>query len=69
MHNKKYDRFSGKSAEKRDENEMEIYINVKNFGKIKEARVNIGNFTVFVGNNNSGKTQLMELIYGIIKFA
>lgn len=69
MHNKKYDRFSGKSAEKRDENKMEIYINVKNFGKIKEARVNIGNFTVFVGNNNSGKTQLMELIYGIIKFA
>lgn len=48
---------------------MEIYINVKNFGKIKEARVNIGNFTVFVGNNNSGKTQLMELIYGVIKFA
>lgn len=48
---------------------MEIYINVKNFGKIKEARVNIGNFTVFVGNNNSGKTQLMELIYAIIKSA
>ena len=48
---------------------MEIYINVKNFGKIKEARVNIGNFTVFVGNNNSGKTQLMELIYAVIKSA
>ena len=46
---------------------MEIYINVKNFGKIKSARVNIDNFTVFVGNNNSGKTQLMELIYAIIK--
>ena len=54
---------------KRDENVMEIYINVKNFGKIKEARVNIGNFTVFVGNNNSGKTQLMELIYAVIKSA
>lgn len=53
---------------KRDENVMEIYINVKNFGKIKEARVNIGNFTVFVGNNNSGKTQLMELIYEVIKY-
>lgn len=53
MHNKKYDNFSGKSEEKREEKRMEIYINVKNFGKIKEARVNIGNFTVFVGNNNS----------------
>lgn len=46
---------------------MEIYVNVKNFGKIKEARVNISNFTIFVGNNNSGKTQLMELIYIILK--
>ena len=47
--------------------EMEVYINVKNFGKISSARVNISNFTVFVGNNNSGKTQLMELIYAVIK--
>lgn len=46
---------------------MEVYVNVKNFGKIKDARVNISNFTVFVGNNNSGKTQLMELIYTVIK--
>lgn len=47
--------------------DMEVYISIKNFGKIKEARVNISNFTVFVGNNNSGKTQLMELIYTVIK--
>lgn len=46
---------------------MQVYINVKNFGKIREARVNISNFTIFVGNNNSGKTQLMELIYTVIK--
>lgn len=47
--------------------DMEVYISIKNFGKIKEARVNISNFTIFVGNNNSGKTQLMELIYTVIK--
>lgn len=46
---------------------MEVYISVKNFGKISSARINISNFTVFVGNNNSGKTQLMELIYAVIK--
>ena len=46
---------------------MQVYISVKNFGKISSARVNISNFTVFVGNNNSGKTQLMELIYAVIK--
>ncbi len=46
---------------------MEAYVCVKNFGKIETARVNISNFTIFVGNNNSGKTQLMELIYAIVK--
>lgn len=46
---------------------MEVYISVKNFGKIREAKINISNFTIFVGNNNSGKTQLMELIYTVIK--
>lgn len=46
---------------------MEVYISVKNFGKIREAKINISNFTIFVGNNNSGKTQLMELIYIVIK--
>lgn len=46
---------------------MQVYISVKNFGKISSARVNVSNFTVFVGNNNSGKTQLMELIYAVIK--
>ncbi len=44
-----------------------MYFSVKDFGKIKEARVNISNFAIFVGNNNSGKTQLMELIYTVIK--
>ena len=29
---------------------MEVYICIKNFGKIKEARVNISHFTVFVGD-------------------
>lgn len=46
---------------------MDVYITVRNFGKIKEARINISHFTIFVGNNNSGKTQLMELIYAVIK--
>lgn len=44
---------------------MEIILGVKNFGKIESAEVNINGFSVFVGNNNSGKTYLMQLIYGI----
>ncbi len=45
---------------------MQIFLEVKNFGKIKEAKINISNYTIFVGNNNSGKTQLMQLIYGVL---
>ena len=41
---------------------MKIYFCVKEFGKIRSARINISNFTVFIGENNSGKTKLMELI-------
>lgn len=47
---------------------MQIYFEVKEFGKIKSARINISNYTIFVGNNNSGKTYLMELIYGVLEY-
>lgn len=45
---------------------MKIFIYVKNFGKIKEAKIDISNFTMFVGENNSGKTYMIQSIYGIL---
>lgn len=45
---------------------LQAYIGVEGFGKIKKAEINISNYTIFVGNNNSGKTYLMQLIYGVI---
>ena len=45
---------------------LQVYIGVEKFGKIKNAKINISNYTIFVGNNNSGKTYLMQLIYGVI---
>lgn len=45
---------------------MRLYVCVKGFGKIREAKIDISNFTVFVGNNNSGKTYMMQLIYGVL---
>lgn len=45
---------------------MRILIGVSDFGKIKRAEIDISNFTIFVGNNNSGKTYMMQLIYGLI---
>ncbi|MEE1255906.1 MAG: AAA family ATPase [Lachnospiraceae bacterium] len=45
---------------------MKIIVGVSNFGKIRKAEIDISNFTVFVGNNNSGKTYMMQLIYGVL---
>lgn len=44
---------------------MLIWMSVKNFGKIEEARICINKFSVLVGPNNSGKTFLMQLAYGL----
>ena len=45
---------------------MKVFVYVKKFGKIKEAKIDISNFAVFVGDNNSGKTYMIQLIYGIL---
>lgn len=43
-----------------------MIVHVRNFGKIESADIDISSFSIFVGENNSGKTYLMQLIYGII---
>lgn len=45
-----------------------MIIHVRNFGKIESADIDISNLTIFVGENNSGKTYIMQLIYGVIDF-
>lgn len=45
---------------------MKIFIGVENYGKIKQAEIELGNLTIFVGNNNSGKTLMMQLMYGVL---
>ena len=37
---------------------------VEDFLKIGKAEIDITNFCVFIGNNNSGKTKLMEISDG-----
>ncbi|WP_338553629.1 AAA family ATPase [Paenibacillus sp. KS-LC4] len=41
-------------------------LNVKDFGRIKEANIIVSPFMLFVGKNNSGKTYLMMLLWGIL---
>ena len=47
---------------------MRIIFKVEDFLKIEKAEIDITNFCVFIGNNNSGKTKLMELIYGVLNY-
>ena len=44
---------------------MDIYLNVKNFGPIEKAEVDLRPLTVFVGESNTGKTYLAALIYAL----
>jgi predicted ATP-dependent endonuclease of OLD family len=43
-------------------------ISVTNLGAIKEATVEIGGLTVFVGANGTGKSYLAKVIYGLQRF-
>lgn len=49
-----------------DISRVNVFFHVEDFAKIKTADVNISGYTLFVGHNNSGKTMLMQLIYGIL---
>lgn len=42
---------------------MQFDIDIKNFGKIKEAKVNIRPFTVIAGPNSSGKSFVTKALY------
>lgn len=46
---------------------MELLFGVSDFGKIRHAEITLGDFTLFVGDNNSGKTFMMQLLYGVLK--
>lgn len=46
---------------------MKVHINVKNFGPIEAAEIDLRPLTVFVGESNTGKTYLAALIYALHK--
>ncbi|MDR3204637.1 MAG: ATP-binding protein [Deltaproteobacteria bacterium] len=41
-------------------------LHVENFGKITKADIELSPFTLFVGDNNSGKSYMLTLIYGLL---
>ena len=38
-------------------------VKIKNFGKLTDTKINIGQFTVFAGPNNTGKSFVSKLLY------
>ena len=44
---------------------MHWKLNVSGYGKIKSAEIEVKPLTLFVGDNNSGKSYLMSLLWGI----
>ena len=41
---------------------------LKKFGKIKKAEIELSRFLLFIGYNNSVKSYVMNLIYGLRKY-
>ena len=46
---------------------MELFLEFEEFGKIQYGKIRINDFSVFVGENNSGKTYVMQLAYAILQ--
>lgn len=44
---------------------MRFDLHIKNFGKLEDARIRLGNFTVFAGKNNTGKSYVSKLLYSL----
>ncbi len=44
-------------------------INIQNVDNISDVEIEISPFTIFTGDNNSGKTVIMNIIYGIFRLS
>ncbi len=44
-------------------------LKVERFGKIKRAEIEIAPLMLFVGENNSGKSYMMSLLWGLLSEA
>ena len=45
---------------------MDIQVEIKNFGKIKDAKLNLRDLTVFAGPNDTGKSYVSRALYSIM---
>ena len=45
---------------------MDLELKIENFGPIDKATIQVGQFTVFAGPNNTGKTFVAKMLYSIL---
>ena len=45
---------------------MDLELKIENFGPIEKATIQVGQFTVFAGPNNTGKTFVSKMLYSIL---
>ncbi len=45
-----------------------MIVHVRDFGKIEYADIDLSQLDIFIGDNNSGKTYLMQLICGLLSY-
>ena len=46
---------------------MDLELKIENFGPIDEATIQVGQFTVFAGPNNTGKTFVAKMLYSMLR--
>ena len=46
---------------------MDLELKIENFGPIDKATVQVGQFTVFAGPNNTGKTFVAKMLYSMLR--
>ena len=52
-------------SSKRTDSRLDYELRVENFGKLSEAEIRVGDFTVLAGPNNTGKSFVSKLLYSI----
>ena len=46
---------------------MSFKVKIKNIGKLADAELRMGRFTVFAGPNNTGKSFVSKLLYSLFE--
>ena len=45
---------------------MDLELKIENFGPIDKTTIQVGQFTIFAGPNNTGKTFVAKMLYSIL---